>query len=134
MRAFRIATIMTCVYLLTAMVLAGCGGGDSNNSTVADIAGRWTATLTCSSGCVSTWIITLTQDGSTVTGRSYEQANPDNAAPINGTITGDSIILTESWSDQNFVYSGTIQDANHMSGTAAYIDGSSPHNWTAVKD
>ncbi|HKW41075.1 MAG TPA: hypothetical protein VJN39_07495 [Gemmatimonadales bacterium] len=127
--------------------LSACSGGDKQGPKLADVSGTWNATWSNMSGgghsCSLTLTLTLTQQGSALTG-SYGNAmvgcDGQNAGPVsgivaNGTVNGDQVSF--DLDSQALHQTGTVSAAS-MYGNATWTlsDGTTTirltGNWAAT--
>jgi hypothetical protein len=127
--------------LFAGLILSGCGGGSSSNSSQSSgpLAGNWQFTMTPPSDNSFTGGMQggfLLQNKQSVTGGViYSIASPasqggspavcnSGSAPITGTINGQSVTLTVPAATQTFTLTGTLStDGSTMMGTYASTDG-----------
>jgi len=111
MKIFRLFLVL----LFAAVLLLGCGGGDSSTSPSNPIMdGSWTGSI---GGDV--FSLSLSQDGNNVTGSvvGTRADGQTESGTINGTNTYPNVSLTFSMTGFNpFTFTGTFSDANTVSG------------------
>jgi uncharacterized repeat protein (TIGR01451 family) len=96
-----------------------------------NLTGTYTVEFTCTSGCETTYVHTMTivaSDDSTgaVTGTGYIPSDPDYTWTMTGTVSGSQVGLDIEWSDfgdmqgyNPLLLTGTIDSSGGMSGTAS---------------
>ena len=93
----RLARMCIPVMVLIGIMLAGCGGDDSDDD--ANVAGTFRGTIQDSVAGTGTLTITLAQNGSDLTG-TYQAtfANPSNngGGTVRGEVDGNAVTLTTS--------------------------------------
>lgn len=124
------------VLLGALVVLMGCdGSGSPGTVTVNDVNGTWTIAIRYDDGYQETWIMELSQDGSTIAGISYEAGYRYDSAQITGTVSGNSVTMRETWpGNTDYIYTGTITADGAMSGSLDAEDGSDPGTWVGTRN
>ena len=74
---------------LGLIILAGCGDDTTEPSAPVDVTGKWNSTGTDANGSGFTFILTLTQSGTTVTGTG--QILNVATGTISGTVSGNKL-------------------------------------------
>ena len=110
------------------------GSAEQVSAQTADVAGEWTLTVTTDNG-VTNPILTLEQDGETLTGHYSSEAlgEEDVTGTVNGSIVTISFSADLGGQMAPVIYRGTVDADGNMSGTMDIADGLLAGDFTATR-
>ena len=118
----------------TAIAIALAGAVEASPQTV-NLSGAWTFTVTTEASGVTNPVVTLEQDGMTLTGHYSSAQLGEN--DLSGTVSGMEITFTFSADALGelveVIYSGTVDEDGEISGTLDIGGGLVTGTFTAVR-
>ena len=125
MKKILLVAAMVLLLAMSSLGIIGCGGGGSTSPTAAySIMGTWSYNMTgWDEGTIT---FSGTDTSGTYSGINYYGYTHTGTYTVDGT----SVTVTRDSTD-GFVWSGSFNDANSMSGT--WTAESSSNTWTATR-